>query len=283
MDKCAPGKHFTNGSCFSLDDLINIALHYNSIYTEDKIDIVHDKKYLLRELTNKMKKRYNCLDQVCWLNSKVLKTLGNKDITHYTFRPKGPKHQYEWLSTNDINNVMSQYKVTHPDFAFIGALPYDFEELEYTGINNINFEELERTTPKIGMIINLDEHYKSGSHWVALYANLQNYKIYYFDSFGKKPGKRVFKFIIKILTYMYKKKYHTAFDIDVFLNKFHNSNEFDVRFNRKQHQFKNTECGVYSMNFLIRILNNENFDQIVNNITNDDAMNDCRNIYFRNN
>ena len=58
---------------------------------------------------------------------------------------------------------------------------------------------------------------------------------------------------------------------------------FDVRYNKIQHQFKNSECGVYSMNFIIRLLNNESFDHIVNNITKDDKMNDCRNAYFINN
>jgi hypothetical protein len=26
--------------------------------------------------------------------------------------------------------------------------------------------------------------------------------------------------------------------------------DLDIRFNNKQHQFKNTECGVYSINFI---------------------------------
>ena len=67
------------------------------------------------------------------------------------------------------------------------------------------------------------------------------------------------------------------------MNKYHKSDEYDVRYNKNQHQFKNTECGVYSMNFIIRLLDNEDFDNIVDNITKDDAMNACRKEYFRNN
>jgi hypothetical protein len=282
MDKCAPSKKFKDGSCFTLDNLQEIAMQYNKIY-DDIIEIVDDKKALLRELNSKMKSRYNCSEQTCWLESKVVKSLNNNDIKHYTFRPKGPKKQYEWLSTNDINSVMSQYMMKHKDFKYLGALPYDFEELEYTGIDNINLKELESKTPKIGMVINLDEHDQPGSHWVALYTNLKNNKVYYFDSFGKKPGKRVTKFIRKILTHMYNKKYNTNFNVDQFMNKYHKSDEYDVRYNKKQHQFKNTECGVYSMNFIIRLLDNENFDMIVDNITKDDMMNACRKQYFRNN
>jgi len=66
------------------------------------------------------------------------------------------------------------------------------------------------------------------------------------------------------------------------MKRYHKSEEYDVRYNKLQHQFKNSECGVYSMNFIIRILEGETFDKIVNKITNDDKMNSCRSVYFRN-
>ncbi len=283
--KCAPNKKYTDGSCFTLDNLKDIAMQYNQI-NADMIDIIDDKKTLLRELTKKMKDKYDCNDQLCWVESKVVTDIKDKktkdDIRHYTFRPKGPKKQYDWLSTTDINGVMAQYMMKHKDFKYLGTLPYDFEELKYTGIDNINLKHLDDTTPKIGMVINLDEHDEPGSHWVALYANLRNNKIYYFDSFGKKPGKKICNFIRRILTYMYNKKHNTDFDLDTFMKKYHKSDDYDVRYNRIQHQYKNTECGVYSMNFIIRLLDNENFDDIVNNITKDDAMNACRKEYFIN-
>jgi hypothetical protein len=89
-------------------------------------------------------------------------------------------------------------------------------------------------------------------------------------------------FIRRLLTYMYNKKNNTKFPVEEFMRKYHNSKDYDVRYNKIQHQFKNSECGVYSMNFIIRLLGGETFDEIVNNITNDDKMNSCRNTYFRN-
>ena len=58
--------------------------------------------------------------------------------------------------------------------------------------------------------------------------------------------------------------------------------DFDIRFNNIQHQIENTECGVYSINFIIRLANGETFDSITNNITGDKEMNDCRTKYFNN-
>ena len=55
-----------------------------------------------------------------------------------------------------------------------------------------------------------------------------------------------------------------------------------IRYNKKQHQFKDSECGIYSINFVVRLAGGESFDDITNNITKDEKMNLCRETYFRN-
>ncbi len=278
-DRCAPSKTFTQGSCFTYDNLVTIAEEYNNTYN-DKIKLSSDKKELLRELTHKMKKRYSCTDQLCWMRSKVVKNTKDDDILKNTFRPNGPKKQFEWLSTTDINKVMEQYEFKHKDFLFLGALPYDFEELPIYKMNELDLDELaEDKISKIGAVINLDTHDMSGSHWVGLYIDTHKRSIYFFDSFGKRPGRRISIFIRKILAHMHKSK---NFDANDFMSKYQDSDKYDIRFNKTQHQFKNSECGVYSMNFIIRLLGGETFDEIVNNITNDDKMNSCRKKYFKN-
>ncbi len=285
MNKCAPSKKFSEGSCFTYDNLKKIALEYNNNHT-DKIhlDKISNKKDLLRELNNRFQKKYGCgnQEQTCWLSSKLVRGINDGDLKYNTFRPKGPAKQFEWLSTNDIESVMKQYQFKHKDFKFLGAMPSDFDELPIYGTTDLQFDELERTTYKIGAVINLDTHDQSGSHWVAFYANLKTNTIYYFDSFAKKPQRRLNMFIRRLLTYMYNKKHNTKFNVEQFMKRYHNSNDYDVRYNKIQHQFKNSECGVYSMNFIIRVLEGETFDEIVNNITDDDKMNSCRNVYFRN-
>jgi hypothetical protein len=264
--QCAPGKKFSEGTCFSLDNLITIAENYNKNFPNNSFQIKKDKKYLLKNLTSRMKKKYDCDSQTCWINTHFIKNLKNDEISHFTFRPNGPKGKYEWLSTTDINKVMKQYEHKYKDFKFLGAVPYDFEDLSYLEPYKLNLNEMTGGGKnRIGMVINLDTHDKPGSHWVAFYSNLNKNNIYYFDSFGKKPGKRTARFIKKFYNHM------TS-----------NGRNMDIRFNKKQHQFNNSECGVYSMNFIIRSLNGETFDEITNNITKDTDMNACRNVYFRN-
>jgi hypothetical protein len=283
-DRCAPSKKYSEGSCFTFENLVEIANQFNNQHSNKiKIPSNNNKKLLLKELTSKMMNEYGCSDQACWISTPVIKHIPNEDITKYTFRPTGPKKKYAWLTTSDINKVMEQYEIKYPNFLFLGALPNDFEELALYKMNEINYTELEKTHKNlIGAVINLDTHNQSGSHWVALYINLLDHHIYYFDSFADKPGYRITSFIKKALAHMSRKNNVKKFDIYNFMNKYQKSNNYDVRYNKIQHQFKNSECGVYSMNFIIRLLEGETFDDIVNNITTDEQMNSNRQVYFRN-
>jgi hypothetical protein len=289
-EKCAPSKTFKDGSCLSLESLITIVNNYNKKNPNDKIEISNNKEKLVKQLEEKLS--HTCNDQTCWLRLDVVQEIENEkikeDIQDNTFRPEGPTKKYEWLSTTDINNVISQYQEKYKSFLFLGAVPADFEELPVLGISNLNFDELEKNKKtKIGLVINLDVHTQGGSHWVALYTNLEKNQIYYFDSFGKKPSKRTKKFVNRILKYLYKKKYNKNININNILkggsgNDMDKLKNFDIKYNTIQHQFKNSECGVYSMNFIIRLVSGQTFDHITQNITKDDKMNECRGVYFRN-
>jgi hypothetical protein len=291
--KCAPSKKYTDGSCFTLESLKKIAESYNK-RNPKKISLELSKEKLVDELESKLKDK--CSDQTCWLRLDFIKEIENEDIENFTFRPKGPTKKYDWLSTTHINEVLEQYHQSNPEFLFLGAVPYDFDDLPILGIYNLNFSDLEKNGKyKIGMIINLDEHYKDGSHWVALYTNLQKNQVYFFDSVGKKPAKRIRKFINRITKYLYKKKYNDILPINDIIQHVqqHSSQSnkyikqllgggFDIRFNNIQHQFENSECGVYSINFITRLVQGESFNSIINNVTNDEQMNSKRKLYFRN-
>lgn len=293
-EKCAPSKTFKDGSCLSLKSLKEIAENYNK-KNKDKIDISEDKNNLVKKLEEKLSN--TCNNQTCWLRLDVVKGIENEkikqEIEENTFRPEGPTKKYEWLSTTDINSVISQYQEKYKNFLFLGAVPADFEELPVLGISNLNFEELEKEgKTKIGLVINLDDHTQGGSHWVGLFIDLQKKQIYYFDSFAKKPSNKTRKFINRIVKYFYRKEFNKSIKINKLLNVLKGKDQdtkladelkkFDIRYNTIQHQLNNSECGVYSTNFIIRSVNNESFDEITQNINRDDKMNKCRGVYFRN-
>ena len=302
--KCAPSKSYDGNSCLSIKSLKKIADNYNKKTSlNDEININLSKELLVKEIESKLTDQ--CSNQVCWLRLDFVKELEDDDIINNTFRPIGPNKKYDWLSTTHINEVIEQYQYSHNDFLFLGAVPYDFEILSILGLNNIDFDELEKNNKaKIGLVINLDEHYKEGSHWVSLYADLKKNQIYFFDSVGKPPYKRIRKFINKIVKYLYYKKYNVKLRVNDVINKIQKINKLDpknlqvfykkynyinnllktidIRYNNIQHQFKNSECGVYSINFITRLIDGESFNSIINNIKKDEEMNSFRKVYFNN-
>ena len=296
-NKCAPGVKYNDGSCLTKDNLIEIAENFPKKNIKTNVS----KKELVDTLQKEFKNKYNCKDQLCWLDQTFVKRLNNENINKFTFRPFGPNKKYDWLSTLDINAVVEQYEKNKHDFIFLGAVPYDFQEIE-PELDNMDFDKLRngelnenfnkgKKTNKMGMVINLDDHTKGGSHWVSLFANFDKNQIYFFDSFAKPPGKKIKKFINKIAKYMYKKKYNKDLFVNHVIEKMKNQedstsvdklNKFDIRHNTVQHQFNNSECGVYSINFLVRLANGETFDDITKNILGDKFINNCRKTYFRN-
>ena len=303
--KCAPSITYKDGSCLTLEALQLIAKnHNNNTNTKYHIKITDNKSEMVKLLEKALSNK--CDDQICWTRVAVL-----EEIEKNTFRPDGPTKRYAWLSTSDINDVVMQYQDKYKDFVFLGAVPADFEELSVLGITNLDFYDFEKEgKSKLGMVINLDDSRGNGTHWVSLFVNLKKGQIYYFDSVGKEPSKRTKKFINKIVKYLYKKKYEKNMNINKLLkitnilvesskssklkekyitysknNILQIINDmkiFDIRYNSKQHQFKNSECGVYSINFIVRLVSGESFDDIANNITKDDKINECRPVYFRN-
>lgn len=276
--KCAPHLSFDNGSCFPLEVLIKLTIAYNThcdktnndnkIKMYDDLELLHPdeyKRYLLFEIGKRFKG-----PQHEWIKHKCIKFLNadTKDVVqHEIFRPLGPQGKFDWLSTFDINYALAQYENKYPDFKFLGAVPIDFEELDYLPFKKINFDDfyLEGKT-KIGVVFNLDEHYKNGSHWVSLFSDLENGQIYFSDSTSAKPDKRIINFMGKIENYLKQKR------------KLKN---IDVRYNKTQHQRGNTECGVYSINFILRLLKGKTFDHITRKRVSDEKINKCRLVYFK--
>jgi hypothetical protein len=292
-NKCAPTKKYNNGSCFTIEDLKKISIAYNLHLDKGKvkgkkIDISDNKKSLLKQLTKNLENV--CDDQICWLKQDFIKKMKDKNILNYTFRPDGPEGKFEWLNTLHINDVMEQYEKKYDNFKFFGAVPIDFDDLPFIGIREIDYDELFNSgVKKLGFVFNLDEHWQSGSHWVALFSDLDKNQIYFFDSYGIRPEKRIRNLVERISKWCYSKDYcknecSELNLIESFMNNDYKNkieSKLKVEYNHNRHQFKNSECGVYSLNFILRLLNGESFENITKNGLLDDDVNLCRDVYFK--
>ena len=278
-DTCAIGRDESGGSCFTLEELHSIGSEYNK-NSKNKIKILPSKEEMVEELKKKLTE---CSDQTCWPTLKFIK---NKEELQEAFKPNGPAGQYDWLSTTEINEGMERYINVYPEFIFVGAVPIDIEDLDQFGVKNLDYNKLaKKGKTKVGIIYNLDEHYKSGSHWVSFFVDTGNRKIYYSDSAGKPPEQRVKRLVKKLAESWYEKD--SGKKVILPLNSYMNETgqniveqKYDIKYNKTQHQFGGSECGVYSMNFLIRLLRGDDFDDIHGSRKTDKEMNVCRKIYF---
>jgi hypothetical protein len=276
--KCAPGKIYENDSCISLQVLVNMAEAYNKTCDDESKKIVMHptfilnvkkyKKYLVREFDKLYSDK--CTDQICWTKQEFVKKMDEsyrEELKKLTFRPKGPEGKFEWLTTFNINDVVVQYENVEKRFKFLGAVPIDFNELPELGIRDINFDDFVNDgIDKIGIIFNLDESNKPGSHWVASFIELKKGEAYFFDSVGQLPEARIRNFMRKCLSFSSKK-----YGVKPY-----------ARHNTVQHQHGGTECGVYSINFILRMLEGEDFEKICSVPTPDKVINKCRRVYFIN-
>ena len=289
--RCAPSKKFINGSCISHENLITIGEKINQNQNR-QINLNLNKNKLVNSIAKNLSK--SCSSQRCWLTLDVVKSIDNpkvkNDLLYHTYLPTGPTKKYDWLSTTHINEKLNQYHKVYPEFLFLGAVPIDFDKLPILGIKDIKWQEIGKKKWKIGIVFNLDEHNMPGSHWVSVYIDLRKGLVYFFDSQGSKPEKRIKIFMNRLFKHSYKLKFGEELPLKFIYNsrdrksltsKHHmNIKNMELKYNKIQHQFKNSECGVYSIHFILKLLDGNSFDHVCDNIVTDDEMNKNRLKYF---
>jgi len=269
---CSPTNKKNQDSCFSKKSLVKIANAWNK-GNKNKINGV--RKLSTTPLWEQINTRLNdkCSGEWCWIKQSFVKSLSDEEINN-TFRPETPREWYqsknEWLSTVDIEEVMQQYEKLYKNFLFIGPVPIDFDEKYSMGscivdeLCTLNLNSVKKRNKKrIGIVFNLDKHNESGSHWVAMFIDLIKNKIYYWDSYAEPAPKEV-NVLAKRLQKQAKKNNYTL----------------QYKINKVRHQFRNSECGVYCMYFITKLLQGKSFEDIINNKIGDERMNTKRGYFY---
>ena len=218
----------------------------------------------------------------CLLDKASLSDAKKKELRTRYLRPRKPKEWEKdpdaWLDNFNIAEVMGQYQAAFPWFRFLGVFPIDFSAPDpylrkskasaapqclYKETCNIRLEEeYRRGVRGIGMIFNLDPHDKSGSHWVALYINLQNIKrpfIGYFDSYGYETPEMIARLM-------------KSFTLEI--------KTCQLAYNARRFQFGQSECGMFSMYFLICMIHGIAFEDFCKDAVHDKTMLELRDILF---
>jgi hypothetical protein len=247
-----------------------------------KVKVSGDKDELVKQMNARLQNQCSNGDH-CWVQQDFVSPDLKDKILKKAFRPLKPNSWYRdhqtWLNTYDILKVMKQYEDKYNDFLFLGVFPVDFQSVDETGeciapdMCGFHISKMiEKGKKRFGMVLNLDRHDQSGSHWVALYCNLsprrKNFGIYYYDSVSNPPPKEVAVFMKGIEKQSY----------EVFSKKV--ADRFAMRYNKTQKQFDNYDCGVFSEVFLTQVLKDIPFDVICQYMKTDEEINKMRDVLY---
>jgi hypothetical protein len=261
-------------SCYTNESLMKLKELWNARHPDVKITS-NSPKEIHRFISEKLSGV--CNKESCWLKQKGAFGKVDSDIAD-SFAPESPpewkKNPNEWLSSVDIMNVMKQYEKAYKCFDFIGPSPIDFDTRKLYGecvwdeLCNFSLkEQIQHGKNKIGIIFNTDPHNKPGQHWISMFINIKKKKIFFFDSTGDKPVKEIMVLVDRIKEQGLNMSPKMNFEFD--------SNE------GIEHQYGNTECGIYSLFFIVHMLEDKMTEHYLKtHILKDEYMQKFRKIYF---
>ena len=269
-----PKDKMNNFTCYTNDSLYKLRDLWNARHPDVKINS-NSPKEIHRLLTEKLSSV--CNKESCWLKQKAEFGPVSSDMAD-SFAPESPpewkKNPNEWLSSEDIIKVMRQYEKAYKCFDFIGPSPIDFDTRKLYGecvwdeLCNFSLkDQIKNGKTKIGIIFNTDPHNKPGQHWISMFINIKKKTIFFFDSTGDKPVTQIKTLIDRIKEQGLNLRQKIVFKVD--------SNE------GIEHQYGNTECGIYSLYFIVHMLEDKITEHYLKtHILKDAYMNKFRHIYF---
>ena len=269
-----PKDELNKFSCYTDENLFELKDHWNARHLDVKIKSTNPKE-IHKQLSHNLKNI--CNNEACWLKQKTAFGIMKSNLAD-SFAPESPaewkSNPNEWLSSTDIIKVMKQYEKAYKCFDFIGPTPIDFEKIQLNGecvweeLCNISISKLmKRGKNKVGIIFNTDPHDKPGQHWISMFVNIKKNTIFFFDSTGDKAPKEVDALINKIKKQGENMNPPINFKVD--------SNE------NVEHQYGNTECGVYSLFFIVHMLEDTMTNHYLKtHILKDEYMQKFRKVYF---
>ena len=273
--QCSPNpENKKDYTCLDDPTLLKLKNLWNARHPDVKI-VSTDSKEIWSKLKEYLKSI--CNKESCWLKQNFVEGKLDTEL-HNSFAPKSPadwkKNPNEWLSSVDILNVMKQYEKAYKCFEFIGPSPIDFDtkmidkQCVWGELCNLNLQEqINSGKTKIGIIFNTDKHTGKGIHWLSLFINIKKKEIFFYDSAGEMPAKEIQVLINRVIEQG---------------KKLNNPIIFKSDYNYPtEHQMGTTECGIYSIYFIVHMLEDKvTGDYLKTHKIKDKYMQQFRKIYF---
>jgi len=257
-------------TCYSHEELRELCAAYNRTTRGERIKVDGaSADELLSELKEKLGPL--CDTERCWASLGILPGDAEKRLEN-NFAPPKPaswnRNPTEWLSNHDIEVAITRHTARHEDFRLLGVFPMDFMDNDASGkcVSNLcgfHIGKLWRQgTKRAAIVLNTDKHTESGQHWVSLFIHAcpgdRRYGVYFFDSTGRPPTPEVDTFSNTV--------------VDQLKGAFGESPEPVYSFNDRTQQKANTECGIFCVHFVMKMLGGCGFRRVCSTIGDDVKM-----------
>lgn len=249
--KCHPRmnhvKTATEDSCLTPGAVQKLKTYFNQAHPTHAIHS-SDPFHIWQDLHSRLGR--SCRgNERCWLNVVPGKE-ERKRLEDASFVTKMP-HEWRddpdaWLSNYDIKDVLKDYEEAYPDFVLLGPTTIDFDSVKKRDRTCVDEDlchfQLHRLWKqgkrRIGVVFNTDVSTGSGKHWISLFIDLRDKFMMFFDSTGNKVRPQIRKFMQKVK--------RQARHLGIYLKEYDNHGV--------EHQMGDTECGMYSLFFIITML-----------------------------
>jgi hypothetical protein len=219
--ECSPHIKHNNGVC-STQESIKKMRNWLEL-----CDLKDNKSIIDAAIT-----KTNCNSESCLYSKLDLP----KNELNERFNSTGPYNNTDWLNNSNIDDHLKRFAIKFNDFHHINFQMMDFKKMN-TELNQVDWQQLVKDGIKsLGCIVNTDYSTGRGQHWVAIFIDFINCTVEYFDSAGQNPMHEILEFqldTVNKLSTITGKKWK------------------DICVTKLQHQKGNTECGVYSMFYII--------------------------------
>jgi hypothetical protein len=267
---CHPKKTRKNNTCYDDATIFKLKELWNK-NNHEKINST-TPSLIWNELKVKISE---CSNELCWLDKLVPENDKRKKIKSDNFVPDAPLAEWKkynnWLSSKEFDDIMGQYMEVYRNFLYLGPSPIDFDlivngKCVWPSICNLNMrEQIKKGVTKIGIVLNLDTHNESGSHWVGIFIDIKKKFIFYFDSTGKTYPDEVAK--------LNKRVKEQCAELNIHLEEINNKSI--------KHQHGPSECGMYVLYFIISLLlESKDKEFFLKERISDNDVSKLRDVYF---
>lgn len=185
------------------------------------------------------------------------------------FKPVGPHNTNDWFSNFNIDNVLEQVAVKHPDFLHVEFQMRDFETApsQHMSLSKIDFVEQYATgIRRFGVVFNTDKSTGNGQHWFAIYGDFSKSKftLEYFNSAGDQPLDEICSWLTDTKHRLIKGLNKPPKDVEV------------ITVTDIVNQKDNHSCGSYSLYYIMSRLDGAPWEYFKKNKIGDAKMHDFR-------